>query len=135
MAVADEHGVEVFEQLGQHRLHLASHGAEPLAQDRVGEDPQVVDLDQHRRVAEERQPPVASGAVDGRRRRAHGAPPLVDVRGPVRHLPMVPHPARAGLAAAGILADVTGIRVVFAVGGAVALLAAVVAWSLFRGEP
>lgn len=46
---------------------------------------------------------------------------------------MVPHPARAGLAAAGILADVTGIRVVFAVGGAVALLAAV-AWSLFRGE-
>ncbi len=47
---------------------------------------------------------------------------------------MVPHPARAGLAAAGILADVTGIRVVFAVGGAVALLAAVVASSLFRGE-
>ncbi len=38
------------------------------------------------------------------------------------------------MAAAGILADITGIRVVFAVGGAVALLAAVVAWSLFRGE-
>ena len=38
------------------------------------------------------------------------------------------------MAAAGILADVTGIRVVFAVGGAVALLAAVVAWFLFRGE-
>ena len=38
------------------------------------------------------------------------------------------------MAAAGILADVTGIRVVFAVGGAVALLAAGVAWFLFRGE-
>jgi hypothetical protein len=38
------------------------------------------------------------------------------------------------MAAAGILADLTGIRVVFAVGGAVALLAAVVAWSLFRGQ-
>jgi MFS family permease len=39
------------------------------------------------------------------------------------------------MAAAGILADVTGIRVVFAIGGAIALLAAVVAWLLFRGEP
>ncbi|HEY4189079.1 MAG TPA: MFS transporter [Candidatus Limnocylindrales bacterium] len=40
----------------------------------------------------------------------------------------------ASMAVAGILADVTGIRVVFALGGAVALLAAVVAWMLFRGE-
>ena len=39
------------------------------------------------------------------------------------------------MAAAGILADVTGIRVVFAIGGAIAMLAAVVAWLLFRGEP
>jgi predicted MFS family arabinose efflux permease len=38
------------------------------------------------------------------------------------------------MAAAGILADVTGIRVVFAVGGAIAMLAAVVAWLLFRSE-
>jgi MFS family permease len=38
------------------------------------------------------------------------------------------------MAAAGILADVTGIRVVFAIGGSVALLAADVASSLFRGE-
>ncbi len=40
----------------------------------------------------------------------------------------------ASMAVAGILADVTGIRVVFALGGAVALLAAVVAWFLFRAE-
>jgi MFS family permease len=39
------------------------------------------------------------------------------------------------MAAAGILADVTGIRVVFALGAAVALIAALVAWALFRGEP
>lgn len=39
------------------------------------------------------------------------------------------------MAAAGILADVTGIRIVFALGAAVALLAAVVSWALFRGEP
>lgn len=38
------------------------------------------------------------------------------------------------MAAAGILADVTGIRVVFAVGGAIAMLAAVIAWLLFRTE-
>ena len=38
------------------------------------------------------------------------------------------------MAAAGILADVTGIRVVFAVGGAIAMLAAVIAWLLFRAE-
>jgi MFS family permease len=38
------------------------------------------------------------------------------------------------MAAAGILADVIGIRWVFAAGGAVVLLAAVVAWLLFRGE-
>ena len=38
------------------------------------------------------------------------------------------------MAVAGILADVTGIRVVFAIGGAVAMLAAVLAWYLFRGE-
>jgi MFS family permease len=37
------------------------------------------------------------------------------------------------MAAAGILADVIGIRTVFAVGGAVALLAAIVAALLFRG--
>ncbi len=41
----------------------------------------------------------------------------------------------ASMAVAGLLADVTGIRVVFALGGAVALLAAVVAWSLFRSAP
>ncbi len=38
------------------------------------------------------------------------------------------------MAAAGILADVVGIRVVFAVGGAIAMLAAVIAWLLFRTE-
>ena len=38
------------------------------------------------------------------------------------------------MAAAGILADVIGIRVVFAIGGAVTLLAAVLAWYLFRGR-
>ncbi len=38
------------------------------------------------------------------------------------------------MAAAGILADVVGIRTVFVLGGAVALFAAVLAWWLFRGE-
>jgi MFS family permease len=41
----------------------------------------------------------------------------------------------ASMAVAGIVADVTGIRVVFAAGAAVALLAALLAWALFRGEP
>ena len=77
MAVADEHGVEVLEQLGQTASDLASHRAEPLAQHRVGEDPQVVDLDQHRRVAEERQAP-ATRAPRGRCGRGR-APPWVDV--------------------------------------------------------
>ncbi len=39
------------------------------------------------------------------------------------------------MAAAGILADVIGIRWVFAIGGGVALLAAVTAWALFRRAP
>jgi MFS family permease len=39
------------------------------------------------------------------------------------------------MAAAGILADVVGMRTVFALGGAVALVAAVVAAFLFRGAP
>ena len=39
------------------------------------------------------------------------------------------------MAAAGILADVIGIRSVFALGALVALLAAVVAAVLFRGAP
>lgn len=39
------------------------------------------------------------------------------------------------MAAAGILADVIGIRWVFALGGAVTLLAAVTAWALFRRAP
>jgi MFS family permease len=39
------------------------------------------------------------------------------------------------MAAAGILADVIGIRWVFAIGGAVTLLAAVTAWALFRRAP
>ena len=39
------------------------------------------------------------------------------------------------MAAAGILADVIGIRAVFAVGGGITLLAAVLAWALFRGAP
>lgn len=39
------------------------------------------------------------------------------------------------MAAAGILADVVGIRWVFAGGAAIALLAAVVAWALFRRAP
>jgi sugar phosphate permease len=37
------------------------------------------------------------------------------------------------MAMAGILADVIGIRAVFLVGGAIAGLAAVIAWLLFRG--
>jgi MFS family permease len=41
----------------------------------------------------------------------------------------------ASMAAAGILADVIGIRWVFAIGGAVTLLAAVTAWALFRRAP
>ena len=40
----------------------------------------------------------------------------------------------ASMAAAGILADVVGIRGVFVLGGVVALAAAVVAWALFRAE-
>ena len=39
------------------------------------------------------------------------------------------------MAAAGVLADVIGIRAVFAIGGVVALLAAIVAALLFRGAP
>ncbi len=38
------------------------------------------------------------------------------------------------MAAAGILADVIGMRMVFAIGSVVVLLAAVVAWAAFRGE-
>ena len=38
----------------------------------------------------------------------------------------------ASMAAAGILADVVGIRTVFAIGGAITLAAAIVAWALFR---
>ncbi len=39
------------------------------------------------------------------------------------------------MAAAGILADVIGIRAVFAIGGGITLLAAVFAWTLFRRAP
>jgi MFS family permease len=39
------------------------------------------------------------------------------------------------MAAAGILADVIGIRSVFAIGGAITLLAALFAWTLFRRAP
>ena len=39
------------------------------------------------------------------------------------------------MAAAGILADVIGIRSVFVIGGLIALAAAVVAWALFRRAP
>ena len=39
------------------------------------------------------------------------------------------------MAAAGILADVVGIRAVFAIGGAITLLAALFAWTLFRRAP
>jgi len=39
------------------------------------------------------------------------------------------------MAAAGILADVIGIRTVFAIGGAITLLAALFAWTLFRRAP
>jgi MFS family permease len=38
------------------------------------------------------------------------------------------------MAAAGILASVIGMRMVFLAGGTVAMVAAVVAWALFRGE-
>ena len=39
------------------------------------------------------------------------------------------------MAAAGILADITGIRVVFALGAGVTALAAILTWALFRGVP
>ena len=39
------------------------------------------------------------------------------------------------MAAAGILADVIGIRAVFAIGGGITLLAALFAWTLFRRAP
>jgi MFS family permease len=39
------------------------------------------------------------------------------------------------MAAAGILADVIGIRTVFAIGGGITLLAALFAWTLFRRAP
>ncbi len=39
------------------------------------------------------------------------------------------------MAVAGIVAEATGIRVVFALGAAVAALAAVLSWALFRGVP
>ena len=58
VTVADEHGVEVGEQLREHGADLAANGADAVAQDGVGEDAQVVDLDQHRRVAQERDPRV-----------------------------------------------------------------------------
>jgi hypothetical protein len=41
----------------------------------------------------------------------------------------------ASMAAAGILADVVGIRMVFAAGAAITLGAAVLAWALFRRSP
>ena len=76
VAVADEHGVEVREQLRQHRPHLAPDGTQALAQHRVGEDPQVVDLDQDRRVAEERDAPVlGAGGIRRSRRRGRRARP------------------------------------------------------------
>ena len=36
------------------------------------------------------------------------------------------------MAAAGILADIVGMRTVFAIGAAITLAAAVLAWALFR---
>jgi MFS transporter, DHA3 family, macrolide efflux protein len=39
------------------------------------------------------------------------------------------------MAAAGILADVVGIRTVFAIGGAVTMIAALLAWAMFRRAP
>ena len=87
--VADEHGIEVREQLRQHVGHLAAHRAEAVPQDRVGEDPQVVDLDEHRRVAEERQPPVRRARRLGRHRRPDRAPRLVHGGGSIGHGPMV----------------------------------------------
>ena len=59
VAVADEHGIEVREQLGQHVGNLAAHRPEPATQDGIGEDPQVVDLDQDGRVAEKCQAAAA----------------------------------------------------------------------------
>lgn len=41
----------------------------------------------------------------------------------------------ASMALAGIFADIIGMRVVFFVGGGIAMLAAVVAWALFRWTP
>jgi MFS family permease len=41
----------------------------------------------------------------------------------------------ASMALAGIFADVIGMRPVFYIGGAFAILAAVVAWALFRWSP
>jgi hypothetical protein len=96
VAVADEHGVEVGEQLRQHGPDLAAHRAQPLAQHGVGEDPEVVDLDQDGRVPEERQPGVGRACVLRRGPRTDGAPVGVDGGVSVRHGPMVrdPRPAR-----------------------------------------
>ena len=98
VAVADEHRVEVGEQLRQHGLDLPPHRADALAQHGIGEDPQVVDLDQHRRVAEERQPAALGGVGIRPRGRGgpDGTPALVDVSGSVGHAPMVPHRIAAG---------------------------------------
>ena len=98
MAVADEHGVEVGEQLGEHRLDLAPDRAHAIPQDGVGQDPQVVDLDQERRVAEERHAGMRGA---GRRRRGggtDGAPALVDSGGTVGHARIV-HQSRSGAGA------------------------------------
>jgi hypothetical protein len=77
VAVADEHRVEVGEQLGQDRPDLAAHGAQALAEHRVREDPKVVHLDEHGGMAEERQARVFRAGGLGRRGGADGSPRIV----------------------------------------------------------
>ena len=91
VAVADEHGVEVREQLGQDRLDLAADRAQALPQHGVHEDPQVVHLDQDGGMAEERQAGVLRSGGPGGRGCPHGAPGVVAGGVAVdRHAPMVP---------------------------------------------
>ncbi len=91
VAVADEHGIEVGEELRQDRLHLAPDRSEAGSQDRVREDPEVIDLDQDGGVAEEREAAALGPGGIRRGGRTDGSPGVVDGGVAVRHATMVPH--------------------------------------------
>jgi hypothetical protein len=56
MRVGDEHGVDAGPRLGQEASHRTGQGARPRAEDRVRQQPDAIEGEHHRRVAQERQP-------------------------------------------------------------------------------